>query len=85
MIISLNTTLAIENFINNFCFITLFLTMLFYWTQVGFGQFDFQKNYFNFGFISMACTNLLLLFSLILRWKSSQHFPLSNQNYRKLF
>ncbi|BEI31747.1 cytochrome c biogenesis protein (chloroplast) [Bryopsis sp. KO-2023] len=78
MIISLETSLAIENFINNICFITLFMTMLFYWIQVGLGQFDFQKNYFNFGFISMCCTNFLLFFSLILRWKSSQHFPLSN-------
>nr|YP_009330345.1 cytochrome c biogenesis protein CcsA [Lambia antarctica]ANN39070.1 cytochrome c biogenesis protein CcsA [Lambia antarctica] len=82
------STISIENFINNACFLCLFITMLCYWVQISSTNLTLsiplplQKNFFwkqlNPGFLGMICSNLLLFFSLILRWKSSHHFPLSN-------
>ena len=71
----MNNYLYVENFITNTCFITLFLTVFFYWLQT---IFDLQNSRFNLGGIMMIVSNVLLLLCLLVRWKSSQHFPLSN-------
>lgn len=63
----------IENFFANSSFFFLFLSMISYWVQIAF---NFQK--WNLGKISMFVANLSLLSLLILRWKESGHFPLSN-------
>src|SRR3569833_3246757 len=64
-----------ENFLSNFSFVFLFSTMLFYWVQT----FFFSTPKWNvIGFILMAFSNLSLLTLLLLRWKESGHFPLSN-------
>lgn len=65
--------LEIESFFANSSFFFLFISMSSYWIQV---IFSFQK--WNFGRIFMSCANFCLLFFLILRWKESGHFPLSN-------
>jgi len=63
----------LEKFFSNFSFIILFVSMIFYWTQL---SFQFQNRYLGTVFVSLA--NFSLLFLLILRWKESGHFPLSN-------
>nr|WNK75923.1 cytochrome c heme attachment protein [Scenedesmaceae sp. YH-2023b] len=63
----------IENFFANSSFFFLFFSMIFYWIQIAFAF----KN-LNFGRVSMLCANFCLLSLLILRWKESGHFPLSN-------
>jgi cytochrome c-type biogenesis protein CcsB len=64
------------NYLNlaNFSFLSLLLSMIFYWIQVNFVS--LKKS--TFGFILMVISNFLLLLFLILRWKESGHFPLSN-------
>lgn len=112
---------AVEIFLRNASFSTLFISMMFYWIQTAFssmkkpalpllkvnGQSKFEetqvvptssgslsylnffalKNFFtksgvskltNFGTITMIMSNLLLMCLLIVRWKESGHFPLSN-------
>ena len=71
-----------ENFLSNFSFVFLFSTMLFYWVQT----FFFSTPKWNvIGFILMAFSNLSLLTLLLLRWKESGHFPLSNLYESLLF
>jgi cytochrome c-type biogenesis protein CcsB len=65
--------LEIESFFANSSFFLLFISMSSYWIQV---IFSFQK--LNFGRLFMICANFCLLALLILRWKESGHFPLSN-------
>jgi cytochrome c-type biogenesis protein CcsB len=62
-----------ENFFANSSFFFLFLSMISYWVQIAF---HVQK--WNIGRIAMVCANFCLLSLLILRWKESGHFPLSN-------
>eukprot|EP00879_Flechtneria_rotunda_P000067 GHRR01000105.1.p1 GENE.GHRR01000105.1~~GHRR01000105.1.p1 ORF type:complete len:375 (+),score=-58.30 GHRR01000105.1:1010-2134(+) len=63
----------IENFLRNFSFFLLFVSMISYWIQVA-----FVIKVFNIGRLSMISANFCLLSLLILRWKESGHFPLSN-------
>lgn len=65
--------LEIENFFGNSSFFFLFISMILYWIQL-----IFHLKFFNFGRLSMICANFSLLTLLILRWKESGHFPLSN-------
>jgi cytochrome c-type biogenesis protein CcsB len=62
-----------ENFFANSSFFLLFLSMISYWVQIAF---NIQK--WNIGRITMFIANFCLLSLLILRWKESGHFPLSN-------
>ena len=63
----------IENFFANSSFFFLFFSMISYWVQIAF---NLKK--WNIGKISMLVANFCLLSLLILRWKESGHFPLSN-------
>jgi cytochrome c-type biogenesis protein CcsB len=63
----------LENFLSNFSFFILFVSMLFYWIQVSFNLYN--KKIGTFG---MILANICLFLLLILRWKESGHFPLSN-------
>jgi cytochrome c-type biogenesis protein CcsB len=65
--------LEIENFFGNSSFFLLFLSMITYWIQIAFGL-----KTLNFGRFLMIGANFCLLSLLILRWKESGHFPLSN-------
>jgi cytochrome c-type biogenesis protein CcsB len=65
--------LEIENFFGNSSFFLLFLSMISYWIQVA-----FSLKTVNFGRFLMIGANFCLLSLLILRWKESGHFPLSN-------
>lgn len=62
-----------ENFFANSSFFFLFFSMISYWVQIAF---NIQK--WNIGKITMLIANFCLLSLLILRWKESGHFPLSN-------
>jgi len=62
----------IENFFANSSFFFLLVSMICYWIQVA-----FERN-FNFGRLNMICANVCIFVLLILRWKESGHFPLSN-------
>jgi cytochrome c-type biogenesis protein CcsB len=74
------TILTVENFLSNLSFLALLFSMIFYWTQV---SFSFKTA--NFGTFGMTLSNLCLLSLLILRWKESGHFPLSNLYESLLF
>jgi cytochrome c-type biogenesis protein CcsB len=63
----------IESFFGNSSFFFLFLSMVLYWIQL-----IFNLKFFNFGRLCMICANFSLLSLLVLRWKESGHFPLSN-------
>jgi cytochrome c-type biogenesis protein CcsB len=63
----------LENFFANSSFSFLFLSMTAYWVQIA-----FHVKKWNIGRISMFIANFCLLTLLILRWKESGHFPLSN-------
>jgi len=65
--------LKIENFFANSSFLFLLIAMICYWIQV-----TFEKKTFNFGRFTMICANFCILILLMLRWKESGHFPLSN-------
>lgn len=65
--------LEIENFFGNSSFFLLFLSMISYWIQVA-----FSLKTVNFGRFLMIGANFCLLSLLVLRWKESGHFPLSN-------
>ena len=62
-----------ENFFGNSSFVFLFVSMISYWVQI-----SFSLKKWNVGRISMIIANFCLLSLLILRWKESGHFPLSN-------
>ena len=65
----------IENFLSNSCFLILFLTTVYYWLKISFGE----DSSFSFtgltGYGSALCC---LTLQLVLRWVDSGHFPLSN-------
>src|SRR5690349_1108077 len=65
--------LEIENFFRNSSFFFLFISMISYWVVL-----IFNLKFFHIGRLSMICANFSLLSLLILRWKESGHFPLSN-------
>lgn len=65
--------LEIENFFRNCSFFLLFISMISYWVQL-----IFHLQFLNFGRLTMVCANFSLFSLLILRWKESGHFPLSN-------
>eukprot|EP00882_Tetradesmus_deserticola_P000069 GHRQ01000075.1.p1 GENE.GHRQ01000075.1~~GHRQ01000075.1.p1 ORF type:complete len:378 (+),score=52.75 GHRQ01000075.1:721-1854(+) len=65
--------LEIENFFGNSSFFLLFISMISYWIIVA-----FHLKTVNFGRFLMIGANFCLLSLLILRWKESGHFPLSN-------
>ena len=65
--------LEIENFFGNSSFFFLFISMISYWIQLA-----FNLKFLNIGRVNIICANLSLLSLLILRWKESGHFPLSN-------
>ena len=65
----------IENNLANFSFLTLFASLIFFWIGTSF------NNFLNIKIIAkyfVLFSNVLLSFWLILRWKESGHFPLSN-------
>jgi cytochrome c-type biogenesis protein CcsB len=63
----------LEKTLSNFSFLILFASMVFYWIQL---SFSLKNRYV--GTIMVSLGNLSLLFLLVLRWKESGHFPLSN-------
>nr|YP_009491893.1 heme attachment to plastid cytochrome c [Lacunastrum gracillimum]AWI68036.1 heme attachment to plastid cytochrome c [Lacunastrum gracillimum] len=63
----------LENFFSNFSFFILFVSMIYYWINIAFNLRN--KNLGSFG---MILANLSIFTLLILRWKESGHFPLSN-------
>jgi len=69
------STIVIETFLINCCFLILFITTLYYWIKFIF----FPKQKYNtFGFYSLTIANLIIFIQLCLRWFESGHFPLSN-------
>jgi len=65
----------IESFIENLAFCLLFLTMLFYWIAIGSVQ---TSKIILVARSSILLSNASLFMFLLLRWKESGHFPLSN-------
>nr|AWI68227.1 heme attachment to plastid cytochrome c [Pediastrum angulosum] len=63
----------LENFFSNFSFLILFVSMIYYWINIAFNL----KNK-NLGTLGMILANFSIFTLLILRWKESGHFPLSN-------
>jgi cytochrome c-type biogenesis protein CcsB len=63
----------LENFFSNFSFLILFVSMIYYWINIAFNL----KNK-NLGTFGMILANFSIFTLLILRWKESGHFPLSN-------
>jgi cytochrome c-type biogenesis protein CcsB len=63
----------LENFFSNFSFLILFISMIYYWINIAFNL----KNK-NLGTFGMILANFSIFTLLILRWKESGHFPLSN-------
>nr|AWI68314.1 heme attachment to plastid cytochrome c [Pediastrum duplex] len=63
----------LENFFSNFSFLILFVSMIYYWINIAFNL----KNK-NLGTVGMILANFSIFTLLILRWKESGHFPLSN-------
>lgn len=72
----------LENFIANLSFCLLFCTMLFYWIFTGWSK-NAKINLL--GNLGMIFSNLSILFLLLIRWKESGHFPLSNLYESLLF
>ena len=80
--------ITFEIFLANFSFISLFISMLFYWAQAtNIETLEDKKNVFIFkilvnskfiGSVGMLISNLSLFLLLVLRWNESGHFPLSN-------
>jgi cytochrome c-type biogenesis protein CcsB len=97
---------TIENFLTNFSFLILFLSMIIYWVEISnvslasnvnqspgvamvlsapitLGELKKPENTGNsakvsFGQYGMFIANIAIFLLLILRWKESGHFPLSN-------
>ena len=65
--------LNLEKFLSNFSFLILFASMIFYWIQL---SFNLKNRYLGTALVGLA--NFSLLSLLLLRWKESGHFPLSN-------
>jgi cytochrome c-type biogenesis protein CcsB len=64
----------VENFLRNLSFGLLFFAMIYFWTQTAFTSLTKVK----LGNFLIFAANLALSFLLLLRWKLSGHFPLSN-------
>lgn len=67
--------MTIEINLANFSFLCLFASLIFFWVGTSF------KNFLNLKKIAkvfVVISNFLISFWLILRWKESGHFPLSN-------
>lgn len=75
------TSLQTENFLINYSFVSIFMTVIFYWAHL---MFDSKLNFQKFGQFSNYITNLLILILLILRWWKSHHIPISNHIVRKV-
>lgn len=71
------TYLALENFLSNCSFLVLLLSMVFYWVQAGF-LLKTLKYSQHLGSAAISVANLSLFVLLVLRWRESGHFPLSN-------
>lgn len=67
------TFTQVENFLGNFSFLVLLISVVYYWVQTAF--LSLPKNAGTFGII---CANVSLFSLLVLRWIESGHFPLSN-------
>lgn len=63
----------LENLAMNLSFLSLLLSMVFYWIQT-----FFKGKTQLLGTIGMISANICLFMLLALRWKESGHFPLSN-------
>nr|YP_009774632.1 heme attachment to plastid cytochrome c [Aphanochaete confervicola]QJA13901.1 heme attachment to plastid cytochrome c [Aphanochaete confervicola] len=72
----------LENFMANLSFCLLFFTMLSYWICAGLAT---NSTLNRIGTIGMLFSNLSLLILLLIRWKESGHFPLSNLYESLLF
>jgi cytochrome c-type biogenesis protein CcsB len=73
----------LEIFLANFSFLILFISMLVYWIQASNSVLPATTNNpvkksFPIGTIGMLMSNASLFLLLVLRWKESGHFPLSN-------
>lgn len=74
-----------ENSLRNATFFTLFFTTIFYWLYTAFcpptktkANKNLSDSNLLFARSCMALSNLLLVLLLLVRWKISGHFPLSN-------
>jgi cytochrome c-type biogenesis protein CcsB len=70
----------VENFLANFSFLVLLISMIFYWLET-----SFRWKKWNFGLFMIILGNLSLFVLLLLRWNESGHFPLSNLYESLLF
>lgn len=67
--------MPIENNLANFSFLCLFASLLFFWIGTSFNNFLNLKKIAKY---FVVISNILISFWLMLRWKESGHFPLSN-------
>jgi cytochrome c-type biogenesis protein CcsB len=74
--------MVLQNYLANYSFLTLLGSMIFYWIETSFTgiknvkhNFTGNKSLAKYGII---LSNILLFLLLLLRWKESGHFPLSN-------
>ena len=74
--------LAVEVFCTNSCFISLFLTTIYYWAKIIFGS---ETTYTKTGLLGYFSAVFFITIQLILRWVESGHFPLSNLYESLLF
>ena len=72
----------IESFCINSCFISLFITTIYYWFKTLFAE---ETRYSQLGLLGYSSTFLFLTIHLIIRWFDSGHFPLSNLYESLLF
>ncbi len=74
--------MILENSLANYSFLTLLVSMVFYWIETSFNNlptFTWQKKInFSFAKTGILFSNFLLGLLLLLRWVDSGHFPLSN-------
>lgn len=72
----------IESFCINSCFISLFITTIYYWCKT---LFVGEIRYTQLGLLGYGSTLLFLTTHLVSRWFDSGHFPLSNLYESLLF
>ncbi len=74
--------MTLENSLANYSFLTLLVSMVFYWIETSFTNiptFTWQKKMnFSFAKTGIFFSNFLLGLLLLIRWVNSGHFPLSN-------
>lgn len=74
--------MILENSLANYSFLTLLISMIFYWIETSFNNlptFTWQKKInFSLAKSGILFSNFLLGLLLLLRWIDSGHFPLSN-------